>query len=85
MRMYIYCKGHIFSTILGIPHILIDNKIGKLSAYHRTWTHGCPKAHRGKDRIDARGLANLYFDNQWLNVPTWPGYSEKDSSVVDVM
>lgn len=23
--------GHIFSLVLGIPHVLIDNKIGKLS------------------------------------------------------
>lgn len=30
--------GHIVSLVLGIPHILIHNKIGKLGDYHPTWT-----------------------------------------------
>lgn len=33
--------GHIVSLILGIPHILIDNNIGKLADYYGTWTHSC--------------------------------------------
>lgn len=32
-----HVAGHIFSLVLGIPHILIDNKIGKLYDYYTTW------------------------------------------------
>lgn len=34
--------GHIVSLVLGIPHILINNNIGKLSDYYTTWTKDCP-------------------------------------------
>ncbi|KAK4049317.1 hypothetical protein OIV83_004254 [Microbotryomycetes sp. JL201] len=34
--------GHIFSLVLGLPHALIDNKIGKLGDYYNTWTKDCP-------------------------------------------
>ena len=30
--------GHILSTLLDIPHVLIDNPYHKLSSYHNTWT-----------------------------------------------
>ncbi|GFR75734.1 triose phosphate/phosphate translocator, chloroplastic [Elysia marginata] len=30
--------GHILATLLNIPHVLIDNKAHKLSAYHSSWT-----------------------------------------------
>lgn len=30
--------GHILATMLGIPHVVIDNGIGKLSNYHETWS-----------------------------------------------
>ncbi|GFO35603.1 pyruvyl transferase 1 [Plakobranchus ocellatus] len=29
--------GHIFATLMNIPHVLIDNKAHKLSSYHRSW------------------------------------------------
>ncbi|XP_046582396.1 uncharacterized protein LOC124289780 [Haliotis rubra] len=32
--------GHILSTLLDIPHVLIDNSYRKLSSYHNTWTRG---------------------------------------------
>ncbi|HUF28156.1 MAG TPA: polysaccharide pyruvyl transferase family protein [Gemmatimonadaceae bacterium] len=31
--------GHILCLLLGIPHILLDNSYGKVSAFYRTWTH----------------------------------------------
>ncbi|KAI8806406.1 polysaccharide pyruvyl transferase-domain-containing protein [Cladochytrium replicatum] len=34
--------GHILSTLLGLPQILLDNNYGKVSGYHKTWTFGCP-------------------------------------------
>ncbi|RUS71791.1 hypothetical protein EGW08_020444 [Elysia chlorotica] len=30
--------GHILATLSNIPHVLIDNKAHKLSAYHNSWT-----------------------------------------------
>ena len=30
--------GHILATLLNIPHVIIDNKAHKLSAYHNSWT-----------------------------------------------
>ncbi|RUS71985.1 hypothetical protein EGW08_020255 [Elysia chlorotica] len=32
--------GHILATLMNIPHVLIDNKQHKLSAYHLSWTAG---------------------------------------------
>ncbi|XP_076452631.1 uncharacterized protein LOC143288193 [Babylonia areolata] len=32
--------GHILSTLLDIPHVLLDNADQKLSSYHNTWTRG---------------------------------------------
>jgi len=30
--------GHILSTLLGRPHVLLDNRIGKIGNFHATWT-----------------------------------------------
>jgi pyruvyl transferase EpsO len=30
--------GHILCVLLGIPHVVLDNQHGKLSAYHSRWT-----------------------------------------------
>uniref|UniRef100_A0A0B7B6N4 Polysaccharide pyruvyl transferase domain-containing protein n=1 Tax=Arion vulgaris TaxID=1028688 RepID=A0A0B7B6N4_9EUPU len=32
--------GHIFSTLMDIPHVLLDNQWKKVSSYHNTWTLG---------------------------------------------
>ncbi|RZM35153.1 MAG: exopolysaccharide biosynthesis protein [Sphingomonas sp.] len=34
--------GHILATLLGIPHVALDNEYGKLSAYIDTWTAASP-------------------------------------------
>ena len=36
--------GHILSTLLDVPHVLLDNPDRKLSSYHRTWTRGLSNA-----------------------------------------
>ena len=44
--------GHILSTLLDIPHVLLDNADQKLSSYHNTWTRGlriCRLADNAKD------------------------------------
>jgi exopolysaccharide biosynthesis predicted pyruvyltransferase EpsI len=30
--------GHILSLLLGLPHVVLDNNYGKVSAFFRTWT-----------------------------------------------
>lgn len=32
--------GHILALLLGIPHVLLDERTGKLRAFHETWTRG---------------------------------------------
>ncbi len=34
--------GHILATMLGIPHVVLDNSYGKLHHFIRTWTHVSP-------------------------------------------
>lgn len=33
--------GHILCTLMGIPHVLLDNSYGKLRHFYDTWTHDC--------------------------------------------
>jgi exopolysaccharide biosynthesis predicted pyruvyltransferase EpsI len=35
--------GHILATLLAIPHVLLENSIGKLGAFYSTWTCGLPQ------------------------------------------
>ncbi|XP_005101536.2 pyruvyl transferase 1 [Aplysia californica] len=32
--------GHILSTLMNMPHVLVDNRYKKLSSYHNSWTKG---------------------------------------------
>ena len=53
--------GHILATLLGIPHVLLDNSYGKVSRYHARWTAAvpiCRRADAPDEAIDtALGLA----------------------------
>lgn len=53
--------GHILATLLGVPHILIDNSIGKLSAYHGTWTKGCGLGQLAESTGQAEDMAKGFF------------------------
>jgi exopolysaccharide biosynthesis predicted pyruvyltransferase EpsI len=33
--------GHILSMLLGIPHVLIGDRYGKIKHFHETWTKDC--------------------------------------------
>ncbi len=46
--------GHILCLLLGIPHVLLDTRHGKLSAFHRTWTRDIPGVEFARDWEDAR-------------------------------
>jgi pyruvyl transferase EpsO len=32
--------GHVLSLLMGIPHVLVGDRFGKLDGFHRTWTSG---------------------------------------------
>ncbi|KAJ3411950.1 hypothetical protein HDV05_001475 [Chytridiales sp. JEL 0842] len=45
--------GHILLTLLGAPHVLLDNLHGKVSSYHSTWTSECPNVRMAKSVEEA--------------------------------
>ena len=49
--------GHILSTLLDIPHVLLDNADQKLSSYHNTWTRGLSNCRLADNAEDAARLA----------------------------
>lgn len=34
--------GHLLSLLLGIPHVIMDDRYGKLRSFYETWTKPCP-------------------------------------------
>jgi pyruvyl transferase EpsO len=50
--------AHILSTLLGIPHIVLDNNYGKLSRFIDAWTKGSPLCHTASSLEHARELAH---------------------------
>lgn len=49
--------GHILSLLVGRPNVILDNRHGKLAAFHRTWTADSELAHFAATAEDARDLA----------------------------
>ena len=49
--------GHILSTLLGRPHVLLDNRIGKIGKFHRTWTSQAGFVRLARDPAHALALA----------------------------
>lgn len=49
--------GHIFCALLGIPHVVLDNSYGKVSATLDAWTGSLPGVHRAADGAEALALA----------------------------
>lgn len=49
--------GHILSTLLDIPHVLLDNADNKLSSFHNTWTRGLENARLTDSPKEAVRLA----------------------------
>ncbi|GAA4170396.1 polysaccharide pyruvyl transferase family protein [Gryllotalpicola koreensis] len=37
--------GHILATLLGVEHVVVNDKYGKIQAFWDTWTSGIPHAH----------------------------------------
>jgi pyruvyl transferase EpsO len=49
--------GHLLSLLMGIPHVVLDNRIGKTSAYVDTWTADASLTHPVDDTDQAMAVA----------------------------
>jgi pyruvyl transferase EpsO len=49
--------AHVLSLLQGIPHVVEDNAIGKVKAFHDTWTFRCELTHWADSPAEAAELA----------------------------
>jgi len=56
--------GHIMSTIIGVPHILMDSKLKKNLNFHDTWTKDCACTRVAASFDEAKHFAELFFEQQ---------------------
>jgi pyruvyl transferase EpsO len=49
--------GHILCTLLGVPHVLLDNSYGKLRRFHDAWTSDSPLTRIATSAAEAEELA----------------------------
>jgi pyruvyl transferase EpsO len=49
--------GHILATLLGIPHVILDNSYGKLSSFYRQWTNDTDGIVFAEDSREALEMA----------------------------
>lgn len=49
--------AHVLSLLQGIPHVVEDNAIGKVKAFHDTWTFRCSLTHWADSPAEAAELA----------------------------
>ncbi|MCB9901539.1 MAG: polysaccharide pyruvyl transferase family protein [Planctomycetota bacterium] len=48
--------GHILATLLGIPHVFLDNSYGKNATFHRAWTAHVDGVRWAEDAADVAKL-----------------------------
>ncbi|WP_022683427.1 polysaccharide pyruvyl transferase family protein [Sphingobium bisphenolivorans] len=56
--------AHILSTLMGLPHIALDNNYGKISAYIDAWTHDYAELAVATEMVDAVAKAKRWLDLQ---------------------
>lgn len=56
--------GHIMSTIMGIPHVLLDSRLKKNLFLHDTWTKDCDCTRIADTFSEALNFAKMYFEKQ---------------------
>jgi exopolysaccharide biosynthesis predicted pyruvyltransferase EpsI len=54
--------AHVLCLLMGIPHVLIDDRYGKVSRFWRAWTSETPFARLAEDVSEVPRLANLLLD-----------------------
>ncbi|KAL6887167.1 hypothetical protein HDV57DRAFT_488199 [Trichoderma longibrachiatum] len=62
--------GHILSTLIGVPHVLMDSKLGKNLNFHNTWTRDCECTRIAFSIEQALDVARLYFQQENKAVQT---------------
>ena len=50
--------GHILATLLGIPHVVLDNSYGKLHHFIRSWTSTSPLVRMAQSPTEATAQAH---------------------------
>ena len=68
--------GHIFATLMDMPHVLLDNRYGKVSSYHKTWTKNYAKAVRAETPQEALEMAVKLLKKYNSELPEIP-YNSK--------
>ena len=53
--------GHILSLLLGIPHVILDNRVGKVRGFHDTWTHRSGLVRLAQTLEEAAALAREWI------------------------
>jgi exopolysaccharide biosynthesis predicted pyruvyltransferase EpsI len=50
--------GHILCALLGIPHVLVDDRYGKVGNFYASWTSALETARFARDRAQVPALAD---------------------------
>ncbi len=58
--------GHLFCLLRGQPHVILDGRTSKLSAFHATWTRDAPGVQLATSADEALGRAR-----EALSYPGW--------------
>ncbi|KAF4468010.1 hypothetical protein FALBO_5104 [Fusarium albosuccineum] len=61
--------GHILSTVIGVPHVLMDSKLGKNLNFHNTWTRDCACTRITKSIQSAFDVARMFFEQEENQLP----------------
>lgn len=56
--------GHILSTLIGTPHVVMDSKLGKNINYHDTWTKDCACTRVAENIDEAQEFARMWFEKE---------------------
>lgn len=56
---------HIMSTVAGIPHVLMDSKLGKNLALHNTWTATCDCTRIAESWAESLEYARMWFEKAY--------------------
>ncbi|XP_059080684.1 uncharacterized protein LOC131878636 isoform X2 [Tigriopus californicus] len=77
--------GHILSTLLGIPHVILDNNYGKVFNYHNSWTKGLETVRTARTAeqalAKAEELLSSYGGACQKNSMTFCDYNENLSQI----
>jgi exopolysaccharide biosynthesis predicted pyruvyltransferase EpsI len=56
--------GHIMSTLIGTPHVLMDSKLKKNLNFHDTWTKDCGCTRVADNIEEAKAFARMFFEDK---------------------